>query len=425
MARSVQLLKLLKSKQLAMEAKSTLKMLHGRCFSLKNVLTTITDCLGMDKALPGVGKGKMGKKAKRGSISQNLSVGTPKGGSCTEVIEWMADSVGEERLFREESRDRDGPKFIEGTTLSSVIAVFLAFVENRDVKCRRAAQDGLVGSLVYKVVVGDKEGGGEGNPNLDLDKDGECKELLEPLQTTSVKIYNAVLKQVKEELARELVKRSDMQELAEEEEEQQQQQQQQEQEEDELDQSNDYHTITPPRPKKKTNSAHTEVEVGGAAAVLSPRLSDLAARWGEVQYLLRKPPMKQGDVEGLKEGIEKGAFFLKALEVESARLGMLRGTLSRCILPYDENTSTLDQANVSGVCNPEDEKKVVGISAEDMVKMKEGAVALRGLIRVKIADDGDLALADTSLNDVATFFKMLEAESMSSGVEAFTLLRKL
>ena len=67
----------------------------------------------------------------------------------------------------------------------------------------------------------------------------------------------------------------------------------------------------------------------------------------------------------------------------------------------------------------------LGISAEDMVKMKEGAVALRGLIRVKIADDGDLALADTSLNDVATFFKMLEAESMSSGVEAFTLLRKL
>ena len=104
---------------------------------------------------------------------------------------------------------------------------------------------------------------------------------------------------------------------------------------------------------------------------------------------------------------------------------MLRGTLSRCVLPYDENTSTLDQANVSGVNNPEDEAKVVGIGEETLQRMREGAMALRGLVRVKIADDGDLDLANTAVEDVAKFFDLLEEEGRRTDIEPFALLRKL
>ena len=103
---------------------------------------------------------------------------------------------------------------------------------------------------------------------------------------------------------------------------------------------------------------------------------------------------------------------------------MLRGALSRCVLPYDENTSTLDQANVANGPALQSDLDKVDLGEEVKTRMRDGAVCLRGLVRVKIADDNDLDLAAVAVEDVLTFFKLLLAKGEGEQ-GAYKLLRTL
>ena len=116
------LLKLLKSKQVAIEAKQTLKMLHGRCFGLKQVLGFLNQALGRGKSAGG----KKGNAPVKGKAAGNTAV--------TEIVEWVADSV-------EDERHGHGTCISDKSTIENVAGLFMSCVENRDVKCRRAAQE--------------------------------------------------------------------------------------------------------------------------------------------------------------------------------------------------------------------------------------------------------------------------------------------
>ena len=61
-----------------------------------------------------------------------------------------------------------------------------------------------------------------------------------------------------------------------------------------------------------------------------------------------------------------------------------------------------------------------------MNRMRGGAIALRGLVRVKIADDNDLDLAAVALKDVVDFFTLLKKAAGAGGEEeSYKLLRTL
>ena len=399
----IELLKLLKSKQVSIEAKQTLKMIHGRCFFLKNVLPLVGECLGLGKAGRvggGGGKGKGGKaKDKAGKAKKKVMAGaaTPKSGSgvgsTTEIIEWLGDAVEEERFIK------------KGTGLDSnvilVIAnIFLSYVENRDVKCRRAAQDGLVSTLVLGVA---------GNF---YDKLG-ILELIEGLKQTSAKIHGTIVKMMDEEVTNRA---------------------------EEIMQETTGASGSASSGKRRADAAAStkatavsdgygdgsgEKMDGANVDVDEAAMKELKGRWNEVEYLLRKPVRSSEDIDSIVKEAQSGLFFLKKLDSESSRLGMLRGTLSRCVLPYDENTSTLDQANVANGPPAAEDLEKVDLEEEVLSKMRNGAVALRGLVRVKIADDNDLDLAALALQDVLVFFDKLVKQGSESKVKVMDLLKAL
>lgn len=77
---------------------------------------------------------------------------------------------------------------------------------------------------------------------------------------------------------------------------------------------------------------------------------------------------------------------------KSAECGNIpRGALLQIVLPFDNATSLADQAATAHDAPlPSD---LPGIPIADLLKLREQAVALRRLIRVKMADEADLQQA--------------------------------
>lgn len=76
--------------------------------------------------------------------------------------------------------------------------------------------------------------------------------------------------------------------------------------------------------------------------------------------------------------------FFKLLEQEALAQAIPRWKLLRTALPFDENTSSSDQA----ACGSRTDTATA--SAGKMKVIRERAVVLRSLIRIKIADEADL-----------------------------------
>lgn len=105
-------------------------------------------------------------------------------------------------------------------------------------------------------------------------------------------------------------------------------------------------------------------------------------------------------------------------------LNVLRGALSRWILPYDNNTRIDSQCSTphSVVENMPEEFR--GKLTERQVHyLVAGANGVRKLIRVKIADDNDLEQARRALKTTDTFFKALYHRAKEAGITPYQLLQ--
>lgn len=106
-------------------------------------------------------------------------------------------------------------------------------------------------------------------------------------------------------------------------------------------------------------------------------------------------------------------------------LNVLRGALSRWILPYDNNTRIESQCSTphSVVENMPDEFR--GKLTERQVHyLVAGANGVRKLVRVKIADDNDLEQARQALITTNSFFKVLYHQAKKHDMAPFELLTK-
>lgn len=105
-------------------------------------------------------------------------------------------------------------------------------------------------------------------------------------------------------------------------------------------------------------------------------------------------------------------------------LNMLRGALSRWLLPYDNNTSIADQAsNFSSVVDHMPDYLRGKLTEKQVNYLVSGLNGVRQLIRVKIADDNDLAQARVSLQTAADFFRRLISEAEKCGDSPYHLFR--
>merc|ERR1712094_81180 len=103
---------------------------------------------------------------------------------------------------------------------------------------------------------------------------------------------------------------------------------------------------------------------------------------------------------------EQCLVFLRSLEEQAAGLGLRKGQLSRLLLPFDLNTDAGHQANTAMPLGSEELK---GLLPDNVRRqLVSDAVALRRLIRVKIADCADVEQARDSLELLVDFLTSLQ-----------------
>ncbi len=136
----IEILKLLKNKQVRGGAKEILRKLHGQCFTLGNSMIAISHVLGMGKTSnqrKSLGSAKQSQASKSTTIVQK--------GNNVEVIEWLAITTENERNMV------DVHPLMEESGLSKLSSFFASHDSHRDAKCRKNALDGLFHTVLYGI----------------------------------------------------------------------------------------------------------------------------------------------------------------------------------------------------------------------------------------------------------------------------------
>lgn len=106
------------------------------------------------------------------------------------------------------------------------------------------------------------------------------------------------------------------------------------------------------------------------------------------------------------------------------QLNVLRGALSRWLLPYDNNTRIETQCSTPHSVVENMPLDFRGKLTERQVHyLVAGANEVRKLVRVKIADDNDLDQAREALKTADMFFKKLYIRATQMSMQPFDLLQ--
>lgn len=146
-------------------------------------------------------------------------------------------------------------------------------------------------------------------------------------------------------------------------------------------------------------------------------------RWCEVELMLRKRIACDADIDATLAAAEEGLEFMKQMNALSKSLGILRGTLSRWILPYDSSTSITEQCSTPQSVLQNMPEGVRGQVSERLVRtLVLGANNVRQLVRVKIADDNDLEQAKKALETTVEFFHRIKELAAIQELSPYALL---
>lgn len=107
----------------------------------------------------------------------------------------------------------------------------------------------------------------------------------------------------------------------------------------------------------------------------------------------------------------------------SKSTGLLRGTLSRWLLPYDSSTSITEQCSTPHSVMQNLPQGLKGRISERQVRaLVTGANNVRQLVRIKIADDNDLEQAKKALETAIDFFKLIQVQAAANDTTPYALL---
>jgi hypothetical protein len=145
-------------------------------------------------------------------------------------------------------------------------------------------------------------------------------------------------------------------------------------------------------------------------------------------------------------------MYLDRLAATASRLSCTQGCLSRVLLPFDtcvslavlrvrywlrlvftlwccacRETSASDQAKSASdrqsdmAAHP----LLAQLRDKEVQRLKAGALTMRALVRMKVADDMDLVAARQALNTTSAFFSALEARSARLAQSLFATIQSL
>ncbi|CAN0395389.1 unnamed protein product [Ectocarpus sp. 12 AP-2014] len=175
----------------------------------------------------------------------------------------------------------------------------------------------------------------------------------------------------------------------------------------------------------------------------------LDARWAEVEFMLCHEVDCEESLQYTIEATEAGLVFMDKLEEKAQELGVLKGQLSRRLLPFNADTSVEEQQAAtprrfqesllalsstsgtaggvggggdSGVRSGGDGggrgRGSGGLTEEEAEYLTDGARRVRQLVRLKIADDNDLNTAKEALMTMSGFFVSISEEAAKRGGDA-------
>gem|GEM_PF-1941392 len=142
--------------------------------------------------------------------------------------------------------------------------------------------------------------------------------------------------------------------------------------------------------------------------------------WAELSFVLRKEISSEEDMNRIRDIAKNSIDFLDQLDKKASQLNVLRGTLSRLLLPYSEESAAAEQRATTPVTGDSPLDSVMDF--ETRRQMVNRANDLRSLVRVKIADDADLDQARTAVTDVKKFFDKLETYATEKNSSVYEML---
>jgi len=137
----IEILKLLKNKQVRSGAKEILRKLHGQCFTLSNSMVAVSHVLGMGKST----NQRKSLSASGKQTPSNKSDQSMQKSNNVEIIEWLAVTTEAERGMEDIS------PMIDENGLSQLANFFLSHQSHRDANCRKNALDGLLHTILYGI----------------------------------------------------------------------------------------------------------------------------------------------------------------------------------------------------------------------------------------------------------------------------------
>ena len=149
----------------------------------------------------------------------------------------------------------------------------------------------------------------------------------------------------------------------------------------------------------------------------------LCRKWGELSFVLRHVIESDQDIIAVQESAQSSLKFLHQLDRKASELKVLRGTLSRMLLPYSENTAAATQRANTPVTGDSPLDSVMDLKTRK--QMVASANQLRSLVRVKIADDADLDQAKLAVEEALAFFQKLDEFSTKVDKPRYEVLHAL
>ena len=129
---------------------------------------------------------------------------------------------------------------------------------------------------------------------------------------------------------------------------------------------------------------------------------ELSDKWFEVRMMLKVLPTTSSSWNNLVSVSQGCDSFVNDLTGAAHRAGVTRATLLRAVLPFDESTSSNDQAKVTSP-SAKAESILSQLGTNEVDSLRDQAVGLRKAVRIKMADEADLQQAITAADMLRDF----------------------
>ena len=111
-----------------------------------------------------------------------------------------------------------------------------------------------------------------------------------------------------------------------------------------------------------------------------------------LSLLLRDSGAYSSDYARLKRDITAAFEWHEAMVKVAKSNGLTLGTLCRLVLPFDVNTDARDQSNI-----PASNAPLEGTPELPTLELRSGAVLVRKMLRIKLADEADMKQAKQAI----------------------------